>query len=74
MIFYLNLLSSHIEKSTNEKFSFRELSFRKAYEWGLVSNKYDTKLKKIISDFQSKYGIDCNFIKTFDKEKKVTCS
>ena len=68
--FYLNLLSSHIEKSTNEKFSFRELSFRKAYEWGLVSNKYDTKLKKIISDFQSKYGIDCNFIKTFDKRKK----
>ena len=68
--FYLNLLLSHIEKSTNEKFSFRELSFRKAYEWGLVSNKYDTKLKKIMSDFQSKYGIDCNFIKTFDKRKK----
>ena len=42
--FYLNLLSSHIEKSTNEKISCRELSPQKAYEWGLASKKYDKKL------------------------------
>ncbi len=68
--FYLDLVSSHIEKSTNEKVSFRELSFRKAYEWGLVSTKYDSKLKKIMSDFQLNYEIDCNFIKTTEKRKK----
>ena len=34
--FYLDLVSSHIEKSTNEKVSFRELSSRKAYEWELA--------------------------------------
>ena len=32
-------------------------------------------LKKIMSDFQSNYGIDCNFIKTNRKKKeKVTYS
>ena len=68
--FYIDLISSHIEKSTNEKVSFRELSFRKAYEWELVSKKYDLKLKKIMSDFQLKYEIDCNFIKASEKRKK----
>jgi len=68
--FYLDLVSSHINKSTSEKVSFRELSKRKAYEWGLVSKKYDTKLKNIMSDFQLNYGIDCNFIKTTEKRKK----
>ena len=68
--FYLDLVSSHIQKSTNEKVHCRELSSRKAYEWGLSSNKYDTKLKIIMSDFQSNYGIDCNFIKTTEKRKK----
>ena len=70
--FYLNFVSSHIEKSTNKKISYRELSYRKAYEWELPSNKYDSKLKKIISDFQSNHGIDCNFIKTTEKRKKKT--
>ena len=68
--FYLDLVSSHIQKSTNEQVHCRELSSRKAYEWGLSSNKYDSKLKKIMSDFQSNYGIDCNFIKTTEKRKK----
>ena len=68
--FYLNLVSSHIKKSTNKTISYRELSYRKAYEWELPSNKYDSKLKKIMSDFQSNYGIDCNFIKTTEKRKK----
>ena len=68
--FYLDLVSSHIQKSTNEQVHFRELSSRKAYEWGLPSNKYDSKLEKIMSDFQSNYGIDCNFIKTTEKRKK----
>ena len=68
--FYLNLVSSHIEKSTIEKVSYRELSPRKAYEWGLTTNKYDPKLKKIMSDFQKNFGIDCNFIKTNKKRKK----
>ena len=68
--FYLNFVSSHIKKSTNEQVHFRELSSRKAYEWGLSSNKYDSKLKKIMSDFQSNYGIDCNFIKLPKKERK----
>ena len=68
--FYIDLVSSHIEKSTNEKVSFRELSFRKAYEWELVSNKYDLKLKKIMADFQLNYEIDCNFIKASEKRKK----
>ncbi len=68
--FYLDLVSSHIQNSTNEQVHFRELSSRKAYEWGLSSNRYDTKLKKIMSDFQSNYGIDCNFIKTTEKRKK----
>jgi len=68
--FYLDLVSSHIKKSTNEQVHCRELSSRKAYEWGLSSNKYDSKLKKIMSDFQSNYGIDCNFIKTTEKRKK----
>ncbi len=68
--FYLDLVSSHIQKSTNEHVHCRELSSRKAYEWGLSSNKYDSKLKKIMSDFQSNYGIDCNFIKTTQKRKK----
>ena len=68
--FYLNLVSSHVEKSTIEKVSFRELSPRKAYEWGLTTNKYDLKLKNIMSDFQKNYGVDCNFIKTTEKRKK----
>ena len=68
--FYLDFVSSHIEKSTNKTISYRELSYRKAYEWELPSNKYDSKLKKIISDFQSNHGIDCNFIKTTEKRKK----
>ena len=68
--FYLDLVSSHINKSTNENVSFKELSKRKAYEWGLDPKKYDTRLKNIMSDFQSNYGIDCNFIKTSEKRKK----
>ena len=68
--FLVNLVSSHIEKSTNEKVSRRELSTRKAYEWELISNKYDSKLKNIMSDFKSNYEIDCNFIKTTEKRKK----
>ena len=31
--FYLDLVSSHIQKSTNEQVHFRYLSSRKAYEW-----------------------------------------
>ena len=68
--FYLNFVSSHIEKSTNKTISYRELSYRRAYEWELPSNKYDSKLKKIMSDFQSNHGLDCNFIKTTEKRKK----
>ena len=68
--FYLDLVSSHVKKSTNEKVSCRELSFRKAYEWVLVSNNYDPKLKNIMSDFQSNFEIDCNFIVTPKKRKK----
>ena len=68
--FYLDLISSHIQKSTNQQIHYRELSSRKAYEWGLASNKYDPKLKKIMSDFQSNYGVDCNFIKTTENRKK----
>ena len=68
--FYLDLVSNHIENSTNEKVCFKELSSRKAYEWELVTNKYDSKLKKIMSDFQLNYEIDCNFIKTTEKRKK----
>ena len=68
--FYLDLVSSHVQKSTNEEVHFRGLSSGKAYEWGLASNKYDPKLEKIMSDFQSNYGIDCNFIKTTQKRKK----
>ena len=68
--FYLDLVSSHIQKSTSEQVHYKELSCRKAYEWGLSSNKYDLKLKKIMSDFQSNYRIDCNFIKTTEKRKK----
>ena len=60
--FYLDFVSSYIEKSTNKTISYRELSYRTAYEWELPSNKYDPKLKKIMSDFQSNHGIDCNFI------------
>ena len=68
--FYLDLVSSHIQKSTNEQVHCRELSSRKAYEWGLASNKYDPKLEKIMSDFESNFGIDCNFIKITEKRKK----
>ena len=68
--FYLDLVSSHIEKSINEKVSFRELSPRKAYEWEITSNKYNTNLKKIMSEFQRNYNIDCNFIKPTEKRKK----
>ena len=68
--FYLDLVSSHIQKSTNEQVLCRELSSRKAYEWGLSTNKYDSRLKKIMSDFESNYEIDCNFIKTTEKRKK----
>ena len=39
--FYLDFVSSHIEKSSNKTISYRELSYRKAYEWELPSNKYD---------------------------------
>ena len=67
---HLDFVSSHIEKLTNEKISYKELSFRKAYEWELPSNKYDLKLKNILTDFQSKHGIDCNFIKNTAKRKK----
>ena len=68
--FYLDLVSYHVEKLTNEKVSCRELSPGKAYEWELASNKYDSKLKKIMSDFQLNYEIDCNFIKTNERRKK----
>jgi len=68
--FYLKLVSSHIENSTFEKIYYRELSPRKAYEWELNSKKYDSKLENIMSDFQRNYGIDCNFIKTFEKRRK----
>ena len=68
--FYLNLVSSHIENSTFGKIYYRELSPRKAYEWELNSKKYDSKLENIMSDFQRNYGIDCNFIKTFEKRRK----
>ena len=68
--FYLDLVSSHIKNSTNEKVLYKELSSRKAYEWILASDKYDTKLKHIMSDFQLNFGIDCNFIKTTGKRKK----
>ncbi len=68
--FYLDLVSSHIQKSTNEQVHCRELSLRKAYEWELASDKYDSKLEKIMFDFQTNYGIDCNFIKTPEKRKK----
>jgi phosphoserine phosphatase len=68
--FYLDLVLSRIQKSTNEEVHFRELSSRKAYEWGLASNKYDPKLEKIMSDFESNFGIDCNFIKITEKRKK----
>ena len=67
---HLDFVSSHIEKSTNEKISYKELSFRKAYEWELPCNKYDLKLKNIMTDFQLKHGIDCNFIKNTAKRKK----
>ena len=67
---HLDFISAHIEKSTNEKIFYKELSFRKAYEWELPSNKYDLKLKNILTDFQSKHGIDCNFIKNTAKRKK----
>ena len=68
--FYLNLVSSHIENSTFGKIYYRELSPGKAYEWELNSKKYDSKLENIMSDFQRNYGIDCNFIKTFEKTRK----
>ena len=68
--FYLNLMSSRIEKFTNEKVVFKELSPRKAYEWELNSSKYDSKLENIMSDFQTNHGIDCNLLKTTDKRKK----
>ena len=67
---YLDIVSAHIIKSTNEKISYKELSFRKAYQWALPSNKYDLKLKKIMADFQSNHGIDCNFIKETSNRKK----
>ena len=67
---YLDIVSTHINKSTNEKISYKELSFRKAYQWALPSNKYDLKLKKIMTDFQSNHGIDCNFIIETSKRKK----
>ena len=68
--YYLDFVSAHIENSTKEKITFKELSFRKAYEWALPSNKYDLKLKNIMTDFQSNHGIDCNFIKETTKRKK----
>ena len=68
--FCLDLISAQIKKTTNEKVYYRELSSKKAYEWELVSNKYDPKLKNIMSDFQSNFGIDCNFIETPKKRKK----
>ena len=68
--FYLDLVTSHVEKSTNEKVSFKELSPRKAYEWELASNKYNSNLKNIMFDFQRNYNIDCNFVKTNEKRKK----
>ena len=68
--FYLNLMSSRIEKFSNEKVLFKELSSRKAYEWELNSSKYDSKLENIMSEFQTNHGIDCNLLKTTDKRKK----
>ena len=68
--FYLDLISSHVENSTNEKASYRELSFRRAYEWRLAQNKYNPNLKNIMSDFQKNHNIDCNFIRTSETRKK----
>jgi phosphoserine phosphatase len=67
---YLDIVSKHIKNSANEKIAYKELSFRKAYQWELPSNKYDIKLKKIMTDFQSNHGIDCNFIIETSKRKK----
>ena len=69
--FYLNLVSNNIKKFTIEEVSYRELSPGKAYEWELTSNKFVSKLKNIMSDFQNNYGIDCNFIRTTEKRKKT---
>ena len=67
--FYLDYVSSQLNKLTNEKIFCKELSPGKAYEWELTSNKFVSKLKNIMSDFQNNYGIDCNFIKTNEKRK-----
>ena len=68
--YYLDFVTEHIEKSINEKVYYKELSYRKAYEWALPSNKYDLKLRDIMTDFQSNHGIDCNFIKKTAQRKK----
>ena len=68
--FYLDYLSTQLKKFTNDKVSFKELSPGKAYEWVLRTNKYDPKLKKILSDFQRNHEIDCNFITSITKRKK----
>ena len=67
---HLDFVSSQLKKYTNEKISYTELSARKAYEWELTRNKYDVKLKNIMYDFQRKYKIDCNFIKSNTNRKK----
>ena len=68
--YHLDLVSSHIEKSTNEKVSYKVLSHRKAYEWELASHKYNSHLKNVMFDFERNYNIDCNFIKTTETRKK----
>ena len=67
---HLDFVSSQLKKYTNEKISYTELSARKAYEWELTRNKYDVKLKNIMYDFQRKFKIDCNFIKSNTNRKK----
>ena len=57
---FLDLVSYQLEKHTNKKLSYRELSPQKAYEWELCSINYDIKVKKIISNFLSNYKIGWN--------------
>ena len=67
---FLDLISSHVEESLNERIVYKELSPGKAYEWELTPNKINKKFKNMLSYFKKNYELDCNFIKSDLKRKK----
>ena len=70
--YILDSISKNIEIRTGKKLPCKELSYRKAYEWGCSEPFINNELKNSIENFLSLKKIDCNFINSIkDRKKKL---